>query len=115
MGKMTQHDRILLYIKDFKSITTLDAFRDLGITKLTTRISEMRSAGIDIDGTPETVENRYGDKCHINRYTLKEENITVNKERISAKVKLGLPLTKRERAFYILFIAKDESEYKHLL
>ena len=75
MGKYkeTQHDRVLKYMKDFGSITTLDAFRDLGITKLTTRISEMRRMGIAIIGTPETVENRYGDKCHINRYTLKEE------------------------------------------
>jgi hypothetical protein len=76
MGKYkeTQHDRVLQYMKDFGSITTLDAFRDLGITKLTTRISEMRRMGIAIEGTPETVENRYGDKCHINRYTLKEED-----------------------------------------
>ena len=72
--KETQHDRILKYLKDFGSITTLDAFRDLGITKLTTRISEMRRIGIAIEGKPETVENRYGDKCHINRYTLKEED-----------------------------------------
>jgi len=72
--KVNQHDRVLQYMKDFGSITTLDAFRDLGITKLTTRISEMRKMGISIIGTPETVENRYGDKCHIHRYTLKEEN-----------------------------------------
>lgn len=74
MGKkITQHDRILKYMKDFGSITTLQAFTDLGITKLTTRISEMRSDGMKIKGTPITVKNRYGDKCHINRYTLIEE------------------------------------------
>jgi hypothetical protein len=39
----------------------------------------------------------------------------MNKERIRAKVTLGLPLTKREKAYFILFIAKDESEYKPLL
>lgn len=33
MGKMNQHDRIIQYMRDFGSITTLDAFRDLGITK----------------------------------------------------------------------------------
>lgn len=76
MGKLkeTQHDRVLNYIKEFGSITTLDAFRDLGITKLTTRISEMRASGLKIIGTPEVVENRFGDKCHIHRYTLKEED-----------------------------------------
>ena len=70
--RLTQHDRIIQYMKDFGSITTLDAFRDLGITKLTTRISEMRASGMEIIGKPETVKNRYGDKCHIHRYTLKE-------------------------------------------
>lgn len=70
---MTQHDRILNYMKEFGSITTLDAFRDLGITKLTTRISELRRDGVQIIGTPEVVENRFGDKCHIHRYSLKED------------------------------------------
>lgn len=70
--RMNQHDRILQYMKDFGSITTLDAYNDLGITKLTTRISELRREGVQIIGTPETVSNRYGDKCHIHRYTLKE-------------------------------------------
>lgn len=83
MGKIkeTQHDRILRYMKDFGSITTLSAFTDLGITKLTTRISEMRRLGFTIEGTPETVENRYGDKCHINRYRLiaEPEQLTLNK------------------------------------
>ena len=74
MSKITQHDRVLQYMKQFGSITTLDAYRDLGITKLTTRISEMRKMGMRIIGTPETVENRFGDKCHINRYTLPEDN-----------------------------------------
>ena len=76
MGKIkevNQHDRVLQDMKECGSITSLDAYRDLGITKLTTRISEMRKMGIGIIGTPEIVENRYGDKCHIHRYTLKED------------------------------------------
>lgn len=71
--KTTQHDRVLQYMRDFGSITTLDAFRDLGITKLTTRVSELRAKGVQIKGTPEAVENRYGEKCHIHRYTLEEK------------------------------------------
>ena len=45
---MTQRELILNYIKDFGSITPLEAFADLGITKLATRISEMRRDGIAI-------------------------------------------------------------------
>lgn len=39
----------------------------------------------------------------------------MNKEQIKAKVLLCLPLTERERAIYILFIAKDKTEYEQLL
>ena len=70
--KTNQRNRIIQYMKDFGSITSFDAFSDLGITKLTTRISEMRRDGMEIIGKPETVKNRYGDKCHIHRYSLKE-------------------------------------------
>lgn len=76
--KETQHDRILDYMEEFGSITTLDAFRDLGITKLTTRISEMRRLGFSIEGKREEVKNRYGETCYINRYTLKKEDEQVN-------------------------------------
>lgn len=75
MGKLktTQHDRIVDYIKKHGSITTLDAYNDLGITKLTTRISEMRRMGMTIIGERITVKNRYDEECSVNRYTLIEE------------------------------------------
>ena len=45
---MTQKQEILEYIRKHGSITPMDAF-PLGITKLATRVSEMRSAGIEFD------------------------------------------------------------------
>ena len=42
---MTQHEQILAYMDLCGSITPFDAFRDLGITKLATRISEMTADG----------------------------------------------------------------------
>ena len=38
----------------FGSITPMDAFSDLGITKLATRVSEMREEGVSIIGEWET-------------------------------------------------------------
>lgn len=70
MAKITQHDRILQYIKDFGSITTIEAFSELGITKLSTRVSEMRDRGINIVDMPETSRNRYNEICHYKRYFL---------------------------------------------
>lgn len=67
---MTQAQRIKDYIRQFGSITPLDAFRDLGITKLATRISEMRAAGIDVSSEWMEVENRFGEKVKFKRYYL---------------------------------------------
>ena len=44
--KVTQRQLILKYIEDFGSITPMEAIFDLGITKLATRVSEMRRDGI---------------------------------------------------------------------
>ena len=41
----TQYDQIYRYVKQHGSITPMEAFSELGITKLATRISEMTSDG----------------------------------------------------------------------
>lgn len=69
---MSQHDRILRYIKTFGSITPMDAFQDLGITKLATRVSEMIRDGIPIEKTPEKSKNRFGDPVSYVRYSLRD-------------------------------------------
>ena len=66
---MTQYEKIIDYMNDFGSISPMEAFADLGITKLATRISEMRRDGMDIIGTMETSRNRYGETTHYMRYT----------------------------------------------
>ena len=71
--KPTQVQRILKYMNDFGSITTLEAVNDLGVLRLASRISEMREDGYNIDCKMETVRNRYGEKCHVKRYSLKKE------------------------------------------
>ena len=70
MSKISQKQRILKYMNDFGSITTYDAFKDIGCTKLTTRISELRQEGYLIIGTAESSTNRYGEKVTYNRYRL---------------------------------------------
>ena len=42
---MTQCEQIMDYLHQFGSITPMEAFADLGITKLATRVSEMRKDG----------------------------------------------------------------------
>lgn len=70
---MTQCDRIIDYLKRFGSITPLDAFRDLGITKLATRISEMRKSGMTFNQEYEKAKNRFGETVYYMRYYLPPE------------------------------------------
>lgn len=68
---MTQHQRILQYIDDFGSITPMEAFQDLGITKLATRVSELIRDGERIEKEQVSGKNRYGDNTHYMRYRRK--------------------------------------------
>jgi hypothetical protein len=71
--KPTQNDRIMDYIKRFGSITQLEALQDLGVMRLASRISDLRSLGYPIISETEVVKNRYGEKCHVKRYRLGSE------------------------------------------
>jgi hypothetical protein len=67
---MTQREAILNYINEFGSITPFEAFADLGITKLATRISEMRRDGMEFKIEMVGTKNRYGKTVHYARYSL---------------------------------------------
>ena len=67
---MTQREAILQYIKDFGSITPMQAFADLGITKLATRISEMRKDGMEFRIETVHIRNRYGKAVSYAKYSL---------------------------------------------
>ena len=69
---MTQREAILQYIKDFGSITPFQAFADLGITKLATRISEMRKDGMEFRIDMIHVRNRYGKSVSYAKYSFAE-------------------------------------------
>ena len=69
---MTQREAILLYIIEFGSITPMQAFADLGITKLATRISEMRKDGMRFKIETVNVKNRYGRSVSYAKYSFAE-------------------------------------------
>lgn len=71
MQKRTQADRVLDYIKEFGSITTLEAFRDLGVTRLSARIFELRARDINIESKTISSKNRFGENCWYSKYYLK--------------------------------------------
>lgn len=63
-----QHKSILDYIAAFGSITPMDAFETLYITKLATRISEMKALGIQFDQVYESRRNGEGKSVRYMRY-----------------------------------------------
>lgn len=65
---MTQCERILKYMDDFGSITTMQAFMDLGIARLASRIHDLRTMGIEIESETRTAKNRYGENTHYSVY-----------------------------------------------
>lgn len=66
-------ERVLNYIRDFGSITTFEAFTELGCTRLSEYIRQLRIE-YDIKDEWITSTNRYGEKVQFKKYWLEEGN-----------------------------------------
>ncbi len=67
---MTQCERIIRYMKDFGSITALQAIQDLGVMRLASRICDLKKRGYNISKEDIPKRNRYGEKVYIARYSM---------------------------------------------
>lgn len=70
--KQTQKDRVLSYIEEFGSISSYQAFVDLGITQLGARIFELKKQGKEFECDWEEKSNRFGDPVRFKRYRIAE-------------------------------------------
>ena len=68
--RTTQCQQIVQYIKDFGSITRMDAMYDLGIANFGARESDLKKQGIYLSGEWEYGKNRYGKPIKWKRYRL---------------------------------------------
>lgn len=64
----TTQQRVFNYMMDFGSITTLEACNDLGETRLSARIFELKDKGVNISYEWIEVQNRYKEKRRVKRY-----------------------------------------------
>ena len=71
--KITQCNRILDYMRQFGSISTLEAFNDLGVARLASRIHDLKRQGYNITSEIKTSKNRYGENTSFKVYRLAEE------------------------------------------
>lgn len=69
---MTQADRILRHLRDYGSITPVDALREYGCMRLGARIYDLKRQGHHIISERETALNRYGEKTSFARYRMGE-------------------------------------------
>lgn len=72
MKRPTQEQRILNYIDEFGSITQMEAFFDLGVMRLASRISDLKKDGVAIKKEMITAKNRYGENVSFARYSRME-------------------------------------------
>lgn len=68
--KITQKDRILNYIREFGSISSWEAYSDLGITQLGARIDQLQKDGHVFRTEWEKKKNRFGEPVSFKRYYL---------------------------------------------
>ena len=65
---MNQCEKVLKYIKEFGSIMSAEAMKELGVYRLASRINELRDRGENIKDEWLTSKNRYGENIRYKRY-----------------------------------------------
>lgn len=70
MARITQKDRLLKYFEDFGSITSWQAYADLGIMQLATRIFELKERGYIFKKEKVKKLNRWGQEVSFDKYIL---------------------------------------------
>lgn len=68
-----QNEQVKDYLKKYKSITQMEATNDLGITRLASRIADIKREGFPIVSKYETGTNRFGRPTRYKRYFYDEE------------------------------------------
>lgn len=68
--RTTQCERIIDYINQFGSISTLEAFNDLGVARLASRIHDLKAQGYEFKSEIKSRRNRYGEKTYFKVYSL---------------------------------------------
>lgn len=70
--KINQCQRIVDYMRRFGSISTLEAFNDLGVARLASRIHDLKVQGYNIISETKTGKNRFGESTSFKVYRLED-------------------------------------------
>lgn len=72
--KITYQDRILQYLKDYGSITSWEAIKEFGATRLSAVIYNLKKNGYKFDEEWVHTTNRYDEPVSFKKYILVEGN-----------------------------------------
>lgn len=67
---MTQSERILRHLRDYGSITPVEALQEYGCMRLGARIYDLKREGHDIRTERQSARNRYGERTTFARYIM---------------------------------------------
>ena len=70
MARITQKDRLLKYFEEFGYITSWQAYSELGIMQLATRIFELKERGYIFKKEKVKKLNRWGQEVSFDKYIL---------------------------------------------
>lgn len=67
--------RLMRYLSEVGSITSMDAIKELGDTRLAATVFSLKKKGANIVSTTETNINRWGEKVSYSRYALMDNEV----------------------------------------
>lgn len=70
---MTQKEMILSHLQEYGKITSWEAIKEYGVTRLSQYIYLLRKEGLAIKADVVSKTNRFGKQIHFNEYKLEEE------------------------------------------
>lgn len=78
----SQCNKIVSYIQQNGSITSMEAFDKIGCTRLSGRINDLRRRGYDIETVSEKAMNRDGRIITYGRYFIRQSPETGNASKV---------------------------------
>jgi hypothetical protein len=84
--RMTLTRRVLNYMLDFDSITSWEAIKEFGATRLSSIIFNLRKKGFIIESEKKTSTNRYGDPVRYVEYKLDKKKTFKLDEKVSSGI-----------------------------
>ena len=67
---MTQDQRLLNYLEQYGKVNPLEAWKELGIYRLSAAVLRLRKLGYNIVTNRIDVKNKFNESCHVAEYHL---------------------------------------------